>query len=987
MADDVWSGLSKGALAFGHSRAGQLTGSAFSDTGALVTSLFDSSPAGTSKTRLEQLKEDVKNLSAAAEPVINAVKPEVTKAKTAVQSMANELGTDPFTWEAAARAATDLADVLIAFDASVDIIAREVAKPEPTEAARQAMEDQIKGIKEPWIAPFRGLAADAAKGFDAVCHSVLGIDNAKDQFAERLAWDHGQRRFTLKLERVNEGNIGPLAFDGASVEAFFSYKTEANLGITVKSRLKAGLRGDKLLAKMIPGEAPAADTEPTAITLDTLNGLTFGEGKNHKIVLPVRFSFPGVELRELAIALPEGKDQNSGRIDLMMTVAGKLGDVMGCVAEGAGVIIRWQEAGGVEVLPKPPFAAGLRVNTGVLRGGGYLRYKEETGEYGGVLDLQFTKIGVTAIGLIGTEPFSLVIVIGIHFLPKIELGFGFTLSGLGGLVAIERRLDSAEMRKGIHEGTVAMLLFPEHPVDAAPQILDRLGKVFPPQPGGFVVGPIAELGWGSQAGFVKAKIGIVLSLPDPKLVLLGALQIGVPSADVEEKLRIVDLRAEVYGEFTPDYLSILVSLAHSKVAGITISGDLGLLIRWGGGAAFALSVGGFFPKYEPPPELAGLKRVALELSPPVDFLTVHAEAYFAITANTVQFGGGVVVHASLGPVEGKAWLSVDSLFQWSPRLYFIFIIDAGIEVKAFGFTIAGAAFHGELSGTRPWRLEGHASVEILWWDVGVDIGPITWGEPDITTAPPLSPAKVAAQALSAEEAWRPQLPLGAEMLVRFREDETPLLVHPLGSLEVKQMQVPLETVIDRIGSSPVTSRRINLADPKVGALDAAAVSHATDKFPPGHFINMSVDQQASRPDFEELPSGIRVATTATPAFGANVQTTYAWETVYPHEEFASDRGLLNLAGIARLAMTTNAAAAAMRLRENPYLRNGAARAAAENRVAVADPGRVTIARNTDLSQVAGAAEVMPTAVASRMLEELERSSGESLELVAAGVAG
>ncbi len=44
----------------------------------------------------------------------------------------------------------------------------------------------------------------------------------------------------------------------------------------------------------------------------------------------------------------------------------------------------------------------------------------------------------------------------------------------------------------------------------------------------------------------------MISLPDPKLILLGAVQIGVPSAKVDEKLRIVDLRAEVYGEFTPE---------------------------------------------------------------------------------------------------------------------------------------------------------------------------------------------------------------------------------------------------------------------------------------------------------------------------------------------------------------------------------------------------------------------------------------------------
>jgi hypothetical protein len=52
-----------------------------------------------------------------------------------------------------------------------------------------------------------------------------------------------------------------------------------------------------------------------------------------------------------------------------------------------------------------------------------------------------------------------------------------------------------------------------------------------------VIGPVAQIGWGSQAGFVKAKVGVVLCLPDPKIVLLGALEIAVPSTEVPDKVR------------------------------------------------------------------------------------------------------------------------------------------------------------------------------------------------------------------------------------------------------------------------------------------------------------------------------------------------------------------------------------------------------------------------------------------------------------------
>jgi hypothetical protein len=233
--------------------------------------------------------------------------------------------------------------------------------------------------------------------------------------------------------------------------------------VALRTNLRAGLRSDKLLEKIIPGEAPTANTNSIAVTLDTKDSLTFGEGPNRQITLPVRFSFPALELREMAIGRPVGKDENSGRIDLMVTIAAKFGDFLGLVAEGGGVIIRWkgEPNSALEVLPKPPIAAGLRIRTGIVNGGGYLRYKdlEKTGEYGGVLDLNFTKIGIWAEGLITPDPFSLVLVMGVHFMPKIELSYGFTLNGLGGIIALDRRLAEDEC-KGIREGASIRFFFP-----------------------------------------------------------------------------------------------------------------------------------------------------------------------------------------------------------------------------------------------------------------------------------------------------------------------------------------------------------------------------------------------------------------------------------------------------------------------------------------------------------------------------------------------
>jgi hypothetical protein len=41
--------------------------------------------------------------------------------------------------------------------------------------------------------------------------------------------------------------------------------------------------------KIMPGQAPTADSDGVAITIDTTNGITFGSGPNKRLVLPVRF--------------------------------------------------------------------------------------------------------------------------------------------------------------------------------------------------------------------------------------------------------------------------------------------------------------------------------------------------------------------------------------------------------------------------------------------------------------------------------------------------------------------------------------------------------------------------------------------------------------------------------------------------------------------------------------------------------------------------
>ena len=88
---------------------------------------------------------------------------------------------------------------------------------------------------------------------------------------------------------------------------------------------------------------------------------------------------------------------------------------------------------------KPPNGVGLSLDAGGIKGGGFLRFDPEHGEYAGALELDFVGLfSVKAIAIINTKMpdgspgYSLLILITAEFQP-IQLSFGFTLNGVGGL--------------------------------------------------------------------------------------------------------------------------------------------------------------------------------------------------------------------------------------------------------------------------------------------------------------------------------------------------------------------------------------------------------------------------------------------------------------------------------------------------------------------------------------------------------------------------
>src|SRR5262249_12854435 len=119
---------------------------------------------------------------------------------------------------------------------------------------------------------------------------------------------------------------------------------------------------------------------------------------------------------------------------------------------------------------KTPSGVGLAIDAPSVTGGGFLQFDPQQGQYSGFLELKIAeRISVKGFGLLNTrlpgggKGFSLVILIFVEGFKPIPLGLGFSLSGIGGLLALNRTFDETALRTGLKQHTLDSILFPQDP--------------------------------------------------------------------------------------------------------------------------------------------------------------------------------------------------------------------------------------------------------------------------------------------------------------------------------------------------------------------------------------------------------------------------------------------------------------------------------------------------------------------------------------------
>ena len=542
----------------------------------------------------------------------------------------------------------------------------------------------------------------------------------------------------------------------------------------------------------------------------------------------------------------------------------------------------------LDIAFKPPTGVGLSIDAGIVTGGGYLYFDPDAGEYAGVAELSIAElITVKAIGLIstkmpdGSSGFSLLVIITAEFTP-IQLGFGFTLNGVGGLLGLNRAVLLDVLRDGVKTGAVNSIMFPTNVVANAPRIISDLKAVFPPKQDTFLVGPMVKFGWGTPS-LVTLSLGIIVEIPPGNIAILGVLKVALPDEDTA----LIQIQVSFLGaiDWDEQLLSFDASLFDSRVLFMTLEGDMAVRFKWGDNAGFLLSVGGFHPSFTPPSGLhlpSSMKRLTISILD-TSVARIKVDNYFAVTSNTVQFGAHAYLFFGVDGANINGEVGFDVLFQFSP-FYFNALITGSLSIEVFGLDLLSISLRFSLEGPSPWRAKGTGSISILFFSIDVDFD-ISWGDPANTSLPPVHVMPLFLDEVGKRQNWKALPPPQSNLFVSLRKlDDSLLVLHPFGALSISQRAIPLTLKLDKLGNQKpddVTQVDITAATSNGAALPLATV---TEQFAIAQFQALSDADKLSRPSYQEMKGGVIVGTSEAMQSSKMTRRTIAYDIVVEDKE-------------------------------------------------------------------------------------------------------
>ncbi len=707
----------------------------------------------------------------------------------------------------------------------------------------------------------------------------------------------------ILLERLPAaGSTGPafvfgstggtrLEIGSASLQADFSFDP-AHIAAAISAKAAKGSfvihsgDGDGFLGSVLPANGLSADFD-FGLIYSSDGGLSFQGAAGLDATLPVGVSIGGVvNIPSLHLALTAGSSGLAAEVSASIGLS--IGPIEASVDRMGFITTVTFPADGGSFGPldlafdfKPPSGVGLAIDSAGVSGGGFLAHDDAKHEYSGVLQLQFDDLMLQAFGLIttqvaGGEGYSLLALIDADF-PPVQLGWGFSLDGVGGLLGVHRTASVDALRAAMKAGQLSTIMFPTSAITNAPLVLAQLDTLFPTAPGRFLFGPMALIGWGTPM-LITASVAVILELPEPiKIILLGVIQAKLPTPTDP----LVHLTMDALGvlDLSQDEFSLDATLYDSKLITYAISGDMALRANWGSQSEFLLAVGGFHPSFTPPPDFPALKRMAIDMSTG-SVTKLRLAAYLAMTSNSVQFGAQLDVFIGASGYGLSGHLGFDALLQLQP-FHFEADISGSIALTAGGDELMSVSLDAALTGPAPWNIAGKFKIHIVFFDVHVSFSQ-SWGlDAPSQQTPAVDVGALLGTALADPRNWNSRMPAGLSALVSTRqvEDPTAVFAHPLAQLGVQERIVPLELAITRFGEAALAgANEFAITDFRIGT-GAPGYTAVQDSFAPAQFFDLSDTDKLSRPSFELHDSGVLMSGGLV-TIGSSLPKTIDYETFF-----------------------------------------------------------------------------------------------------------
>ena len=389
--------------------------------------------------------------------------------------------------------------------------------------------------------------------------------------------------------------------------------------------------------------------------------------------------------------------------------------------------------------------------------------------------------------------------------------------------------------------------------------------------GNTVIGPIVQIGWGAPKTLLTAEIGVIISLPEGQIGILGSIGILLPDPEAA----LLSLNLDVLGvvDVPGGSFFLAASLYDSQLLDtIELSGDMGAYMATRDRPYFLLSVGGYNPNFQPPDNVPAVlhdlrrMRASIEIGSTV---TIAIEAYFALTSNTVQFGTDVFLEASVyiwpTTYTARGELGFHIFLRFSP---FRIVADfyAAVGVYSGNKELMGVSLSAHLEGPRPWYCTGTASFRFFGININfeIEVGSLAVSEPK-----PIVPLRDDVRdALESRDAWQSKsLTTGLSAQIVYIEsktedddddDDAPLWVQPDHTIIVKQSIVPLNRTIEIVGQGvpDPNDTHFSILSASLSTLPDMEYEEVKDWFAPAHYEALSKQEKLTRASFEEMVAGV-----------------------------------------------------------------------------------------------------------------------------------